>query len=41
MDDITAYPEKEVFESQLHYICCQLIDNPMSEEEQINLLTNI
>jgi len=41
MDDVTAYPEKELFESQLHYLCCELTDNPTSEEEQINLLTNI
>ena len=41
MDDVTAYPEKELFESQLHYVCCGLIDNPTSDTEQINMLTNI
>ena len=41
MDDITAYPEEEVFESLLHYGCYQLLNNNVSEEEQIRMLTNI
>jgi len=41
MDDMTAYPEEEVFESLLHYNCYELLNNNVSEEEQINLLTNI
>lgn len=38
MDDMTAYPEKDLFERQLHFLCSKLIDNPMSEEEQQEIL---
>lgn len=41
MDDMTAYPEKDLFERQLHFLCHQITNNPMSEEEQINVLNNI
>ena len=41
MDDMTAYPEEEVFESLLHYNCYEILNNNVSDEEQFRMLTNI
>jgi len=41
MSDVTAYPEKDLFENQLHYLCHRLIDHPLSEEDQEKILSNI